>query len=252
MTWLYILAACAVILPLLWLLAKKYMNTLVERRIATYQNDLVARHCAEVENIYRQMRGWRHDYHNHIQTMKACLALNQRDKLDAYLNRLDTDLISVDTVLKTGNVCVDAILNSKISLARTKDISVNAKAYVPAELTVADIDLCVILGNLLDNAIEACLKLPDPKDRFIRIYIGIHKELFYISVSNSVGGEVKRHGFGISRLSNIQVPVYLSTKEKEGHGFGLVRIDKIVEKYSGFVDRQNEPGVFATEVMLPL
>ena len=234
------LALCAVV-PTLLLLNRHYMHRLVERRITTYQNDLVAQHCAEVENIYRQMRGWRHDYHNHIQTVKAHLQLQQYTEIGAYLDHLDTDLTNVDTVFKTGNVMVDAILNSKISLATTRRIRVNAKAIVPKELAVSEIDLCVILGNLLDNAAEACLRLPDEGDRFIRVYIDTLKDQLYISVSNAAGGAVKRSG-----------KTYLSTKEKDGHGFGLMRVDRIAEKYGGFVNRQYEEGVFATEIMLPL
>ena len=59
------------------------------------------------------MRGWRHDYHNHIQALKAHLALEQYADMGAYLSKLDGDLTSVDTILKTGNTMVDAILNSK-------------------------------------------------------------------------------------------------------------------------------------------
>lgn len=235
-----ILGACllAVAVPLV---LRRYMNFLVERRIATYQNDIVARHCDEVENIYKQMRGWRHDYHNHIQVMKAYLAQSHIEEMNQYLSKLDTDLKSVDTILKTGNVMIDAILNSKISLAQSKMIRVNAKALVPKTLSVSEVDLCVIIGNLLDNAIEACITQEREDERFIRVYIGMYKELFYISVSNSMAGEVKKTGLQ-----------YLSTKNSPSHGFGLARVDKIAEKYGGFVDRQNEKGVFATEVMLPL
>ncbi len=217
------------------------LSPIIDKRIAAFQSDLMSKHVAEVENIYRQMRGWRHDYHNHIQAVKAHLQLEQYAEIGTYLDKLDTDLTNVDTVVKTGNVMVDAILNSKISLAISKKINVNAKAIVPKELSVSEIDLCVIIGNLLDNATEACLKLPDEADRFIRIYIDILKEQLYISVSNSVGGSVKKSG-----------RVYHSTKEKDGHGFGLMRVDKIAGKYGGFVNRQNEDGVFATEIMLAM
>jgi len=88
---------------------------------------------------------------------------------------------------------------------------------------------------------EACLKQHNEDDRFIRVYIGILKEQLYISVSNSVGGEVRKDGKN-----------YLSTKNSSSHGFGLVRVDRIVDKYEGYINRQNEKGVFATEVMLPL
>ncbi len=166
----------------------------IDRRIAAFQSDLIKKHCDEVENIYRQMRGWRHDYHNHIQAMKAHLALNQTAELSAYLNELDTDLSSVDTVLKTGNVMVDAILNSKLSLALSKKINVNAKATVPKDIRISEVDLCVIIGNLLDNAMEACLKQPEDDKRFIRVYIGLLRQQLYIYVSNSVGGKVIKNG----------------------------------------------------------
>ncbi len=213
----------------------------IDRRIAAFQSDLIKKHCDEVENIYRQMRGWRHDYHNHIQAMKAHLALNQTAELSAYLNELDTDLSSVDTVLKTGNVMVDAILNSKLSLALSKKINVNAKATVPKDIRISEVDLCVIIGNLLDNAMEACLKQPEDDKRFIRVYIGLLRQQLYIYVSNSVGGKVIKNGGS-----------YISTKNFSTHGFGLMRVDKIAGKYGGYINRQDEEGVFATEVMLPL
>lgn len=218
-----------------------FFGRIIDKRIAAFQNDLISKHCDEVRNIYGQMRGWRHDYHNHLQTMKAHLALGQTTELTDYLSKLDYDLTSVDTVIKTGNVMIDAILNSKISLAVSQRINVNTKATVPGDIIISEIDLCVIIGNLLDNAMEACLKQPKEAERFIRIYIGILKEQLYISVSNSVGGEIKKSG-----------KTYISTKNSASHGFGLMRTDKIVDKYSGYINRQHEDGVFATEVMLPL
>ena len=211
----------------------------IDRRIANYQNDLITKHCEEVQNIYKTMRGWRHDYHNHIQTM---LALTDHPaQIREYLLRLNDDLTEVDTVIKTGNVMVDAILNSKLSLIQSCQIRVNAKATVPQELSISEIDLCTIIGNLLDNAMEAALKQEQKEARFIRVYMGILKNQLYISVQNSVGGEVRRSGRS-----------FLTTKDSPSHGFGLMRIDRIVEKYGGYSNRQNEEGVFATEVLLPL
>lgn len=221
----------------------KLMNLLfgrmIDRRIAEYQNDLITKHCDEVQNIYKTMRGWRHDYHNHIQTLLALLG--DEEKTKEYLLNLNHDLTSVDTVIKTGNVMIDAILNSKLSLIKSKKIKVNAKAVVPPELNISEIDLCVIIGNLLDNAMEACVQQREEDDRFIRIFIGMLKGQLYISVSNSDGGDIKKAN-----------KHYLSTKNSPNHGFGLMRIDNIAAKYQGFVNRQNEDGVFATEIMLPL
>ena len=241
MMYFYITAGILIFIILEIIFIKKYFNYLVNKRIYLYQNDLITKQCAEVENMYTQVRGWRHDYHNHIQAMKVYLASNRTEDLGSYLNKLDDDLKSVDTVIKTGNVMIDAVLNSKISIANTKEIAVDAEAVVPKGLNIQEVDLCVIIGNLLDNAIEACLKQPDADSRFIKIYIDINKEMLYIYVANSVGGEIKKTSRG-----------YISTKNSSSHGFGLMRMDKIIEKYKGFTDRQNEPGVFATEIMLPL
>lgn len=224
---------------LLVLICRAVFVRLVDKRIAAYQNDLVEKHYEEVENMYRQVRGWRHDYKHHIQTMKAHLAMGQYEELDSYLNELDEDLMTVDTVIKTGNVRIDAALNSKLALARAKGIRVNAKATVPEKLMIKEVDLCVIIGNLLDNAIEACAK-EEKEKQFIRVYIDILKEQLYIYVSNSMADNIRRQG-----------GQYLSTK-RGNHGFGLMRIDRVVKKYGGFLNRQHEEGVFATEIMLPL
>ena len=218
---------------------KRYISKTLDLKILNFQNDIILKHCTEVENIYRQMRGWRHDYHSHIQTIIACLALNQYDEANEYLYKLNDDLTTVDTVIKTGNIMVDAILNTKISLALNKKIEVNAKANVPPDLKISEVDLCVIIGNLIDNSMEACMKL-DESERRIRIFVGTFNENLYISVVNTMEREIKKGTNG-----------YISSKG-ENHGFGLMRVDKIADKYNGHVNRQHEGDAFATEIMLPL
>lgn len=146
----------------------------INRRVEAYQSDLIRKYCDEVEAIYKKMRGWRHDYHNHIQALQASMALGKYDEVDAYLHQLNDDLTGVDTVIKTGRVMVDAILNGKLNIAAQNEIPVNAKAKLPDGTPVTDVDMCVIIGNLLDNAIEENEKLA-PQERFIRVYIGRKK-----------------------------------------------------------------------------
>lgn len=235
-----IIGAFCILCSINFLLWRFWMPWYVERRISRFQNELVDRHYDEVEIMYRKMRGWRHDYHNHIQALKAYMSLSQYEQATAYLDGLEKDLTMVDTVLKTGNVMVDAILNSKLSLIQEKKIAVDATALVPEDIAVSGIDLSVIIGNLLNNAMEACMELPREQDRFIRIYIDIIKKQLYISVTNSMKGKAGKSGGR-----------FLSRKTGS-HGFGLYRIDSIVARYGGFLNRQTEEGVFATEIMLPL
>ena len=215
------------------------LSKLIDKRIAAYQNDLIATHYAEVENMYNKMRGWRHDYSNHIQAMKGHASGGDFDAVVRYLDELDTDLKTVDTVIKTGNKMTDAILNSKISLARSKNITVIADANIAVELTTSQLDLCIIIGNLFDNAMEACLKLP-VENRVIRIYMEMKQTQLYMSFTNSTAQEKKPKIGGI----------FTSTKGA-GHGFGLVRIDNIVERHSGYISRNSEEGAYTTEVLLP-
>ena len=211
----------------------------IDARIAAYQHELLETHYREVDNMYRQIRGWRHDYRNHIQTMKAYAAAEDWEAVRQYLDLLDEDLTAVDTVLRTGNPMTDAILNSKISLARAKGIDVVAHARIPVRLKSSEIDLCCILGNLFDNAIEASAKLPEDQRR-IRVYMDMKNTQLYISFTNfTAGKKLKKEG-----------KLFRSTKG-EGHGFGLIRIDAIVERLGGYISRNSEDGAFTTEILLP-
>lgn len=217
----------------------KFISRQIDKRIAAYQRELIDTHYKEVDNMYRQMRGWRHDYRNHIQTMKAYAAAQDWEAVKNYLDLLDTDLQTVDTVIKTGNPMTDAILNSKISLAKAKGIEVVADAHIPVKLKSSEIDLCCIIGNLFDNAIEASMKLPE-EQRLIRVYMDMKNTQLYISFTNfTAGNKLPKEG-----------KLFRSTKG-EGHGFGLVRIDAIVERLDGYISRNSEDGAFTTEILLP-
>lgn len=215
-----------------------------QKKLENFQDNVLKKQRDEVQNIYQTMRAWRHDYHNHMQSIKAMISMNKKEELSEYLDNLEKDLDSIDIAIRTGNVGLDAILSSKVSIARKNKIDVTCTAKVPQDMKISDVHLCAIVGNLMDNAIEACEKIPggakQTLQKFIRIYIGLFKNQLYISVTNSTK-EKKR-----KKLTE------LVTSKIGEHGFGLRRIDKIADQYQGYVNRKNEPGVFATEVMLPL
>ena len=211
----------------------------IDKRIAAYQRELIETHYREVDNMYRQIRGWRHDYRNHIQTMKVLAANGDMDAIKAYLDELDTDLNTVDTVVKTGNAMADAILNSKISLAKDRQITVQCDAHVPVRLKMSELDLCCIIGNLFDNAIEASLSLPEDQ-RLIRVYMDVKGTQLYISFTNLT-----------STKKLAKVGKVFKTSKGDGHGFGLVRIDNIIERLDGYLSRNSEDGAFTTEILIP-
>ena len=216
-----------------------FFSKQIDKRIAAYQRELIETHYREVENMYRQIRGWRHDYRNHIQMMKVLAANGDMDALKVYLDELDTDLNTVDTVVKTGNPMADAILNSKISLARSRNIPTQVDAHIPVKLKMSELDLCCIIGNLFDNAMEASMALPEEK-RMIRVYMDMKGTQLYISFTNFTAAK---------KLS--KVAKGFKTSKGEGHGFGLVRIDDIVSRYDGYLSRNSEDGAFTTEILIP-
>ncbi len=211
------------------------LDKLIEKKVATFEKELLQRYYAEVENMYGKMRGWRHDYRHHIQTMKAHAARGEYEEIDKYLDMLDEDLTRVETVIRTGNRMADAILNSKLSLAAEKEIQVKAEARIPVALSISELDLCIIIGNLLDNAIEACMELP-PQRRLIRIYMDMKGNYLYFSLTNTASGGKKAS---------------LLSSKGEGHGFGIARTDAVVKKCGGYITRASEDEAFSTEVLLP-
>lgn len=210
-----------------------------EAQTERFQRDVLSRQYDEIKEIYLNMRSWRHDYHNHLQAMKAQIAAGQIEEMKQYLDNLEQNLDSVDTYVKSGNLMADAILNSKLSLAAKKDIKVSCKVILPNILSVEDVDLCVLLGNLLDNALEACDKIP-PQQRFLRIYMATRRSQLYISIQNSAKEEL-----------DFDERNYISRK-RGSHGLGMKRVKALADKYEGYLTLANEPGIFAAELTLPL
>jgi len=159
------------------------------------------------------------------------------DRALAYIEALDASLRQVDTLLKTGNVSLDAILSAKVGQARAEGIEVSIKAAVPEGLTVSDVELSIIIGNLLDNAIEACQSAEGEK--FIRIYMAMKGKMLYFSMLNAAGTKKKKRG-----------SIFLS--EKQGmHGFGLKRAEAIIVEKNGWCKYNSEEGAFTSEFLIP-
>ena len=190
-------------------------------KLVEYQTEQSEKHLNEVRSIHKEMRGYKHDFHHHLQALKGQLEAGEVDRALAYIEQLDNQLMNVDTLLKTGNVSLDAILSAKIAQAKAENIAVTVKANVPDQLTISDLELSIIIGNLLDNAIEACRTVTG--ERFIRIFISMKGTMLYFSMLNAAGAKKKKTGS-------------LFASHKDGvHGFGLRRAEAILEEHGGWV-----------------
>ena len=221
-----------------------WIPRLIDRRTESFQSDLVNRHYEEVENMYRQTRGWRHDYRNHIQNMKILLSEGNYSELDTYMEELAKDLVTVDTVIKTGNVMADAVLNAKLYAANNLHVRVNVKANIPKNLPMSDVELCAVLGNLLDNAIKYSNGEAEIDIRCRRIATMEQGEQTEISVSD--------RGIGIApeKLKHIFDKFYRvptgNLHDVKGYGLGLFYVKTMIEKHGGSVSVKSELGKGST------
>lgn len=210
-----------------------------DRRLTAYQLELLRSGYAEIEEMYQQIRTWRHNYRSHIQTMKAHVAIGDISALSAYLDELDQELKSINSPIKTGNPMTDAILSSKLSLARNQEIACVVDANIPLRLDISELDLCCILGNLFDNAIEASLALP-PTKRMIRVYMAMKGTQLYISFTNLTAAQKQ----------NKMERLFKST-HGEKRGLGMKSIVRIVTQLGGYFNCNSEDGAFTAEILLP-
>lgn len=206
-------------------------------KLVEMQEEQARRHLDEVRSIHSEMRGYKHDFHHHLQTLKGQLEAGEVDRAIAYIEQLDRNLQGVDTLLKTGNVTVDAILSAKIAQARGEGIAVTVQANLPRELTLSDLELSIVIGNLLDNAIEACRKAEGEK--FLRLTLRIKGNMLYFYLLNSAGKKQTKIGS------------LFRTGKSGVHGFGLHRAETIVRQHGGWVKYNSEDGAFTSEFLVP-
>ena len=200
---------------------------------------MMAQYSQEVQELYANMRGWRHDYHDHLQALKAYLDKQDTQAARAYLDELEDKLDEVDPLVHSGNAMLDAIVNAKLTLAERLHIPVNEKVIVGSTPLIKDVDLVVILGNLLDNAIEAISEQPAGEPRQLRLYIGIVKQQFYLSITNT-------------RPAEQEIDYQYASTKRDKRGLGIRRVNKLVAKYNGMINRQYEASVFVTEIAIPI
>lgn len=187
----------------------------------------------------KYIKSVKHDLKIHLQTIYQMLKEKHYDAAIQYLK--NTKLVNdiSEYSIHTGNIALDAIINSKIQDADEKAINITIKCTIPADLKMLDIDMCILFGNLLDNAIEACERITERK-RSIFVYLKFRGNRLLCYIKNTAVNDFKIDGDNI-----------VSSKEDKGeHGIGLYNIKSIVKKYDGIIKMQYEDGYFVTFITL--
>ena len=191
----------------------------------------------EVEREQTQIRKFKHDLMNHFTVVATYLDLGENDKAVEYLKEIGTKFSEL-TKQYTSSPLINAILNSKRQKAAAEGIELTVKADVQENISADSMDLCTLIANSLDNAIEAV-----PPDRKIMLELLSDGETLFFSVSNRYSGEVKGNGDG----------TFISSKEdRKNHGFGIRNIKEAVARMGGKTEITADGSVFRVYAEVPM
>ncbi|MBQ3514007.1 MAG: sensor histidine kinase [Lachnospiraceae bacterium] len=184
------------------------------------------------------MRRLRHDMNAHIAALKSFCNTNENEELEKYLNTMIKESAIYDVKVYTGNKSVDAVLRPLLEDAKKKEIQVEIQGTLPDVIEVSTYDLCTIFSNLLRNAIESCEKIEDNSNRVIKLTMVSYQSLLFITMENTVVGEVKIKGNQL----------VTTKKDVKYHGLGSGNVRNAIKKYDGRLSYQCENGWFKAEI----
>lgn len=190
----------------------------------------------DMKREHTQVRTLRHDLRNHLNTALGLLERNETEKARRYLFNLADSQALNSSLRICENEIVNIVVSSKCEDMKQHGINMDIQITLPATLPITDTDLCALLGNALDNAIEATQK---SKDKQLTIRCKAERGLFMLRIENSMVGELN--------------PDLSTTKQdKKLHGFGLAAIQEIVSRYGGFWEAKTKNSDFELIVSIPL
>lgn len=213
----------------------KYMRKTADEQLLKKQIQLQDRFYKRLESSQTEIREIRHNMKHRLEAIRIQLDEEEYSRAKADLSSMLTN-IEMQRIVDSGNPQLDAILNLKLSEAQEAGIKVETKVFVASGLHLTFSDMCVLIGNAFDNAIEACQKIGEGEKRITLEMSSVNQALF-LSISNS--------------LANAAVNDLQSSKEDmKNHGFGLTSIRYMAEKYNGTVNIQTTGQTFNLEVVL--
>ena len=187
---------------------------------------------------HRQSERLRHDMQNHIIALTALSRNKEWEKLGKYLKNMKDIALDTDGDM-TGNRAVDALLYQKKRQAAEESIRWECDVQIPGECRINEFDLCVLFGNILDNALEACGRMGRDECRFIHIQAKAVKKCFLIEARNSMDRTEKFTGG------------FTNKEDSQEHGIGLLNVGDVVYGYDGALHTEAENGIFLISVLIP-
>jgi len=192
-----------------------------------------------LEEQYSQSERLRHDMKNHIIALSGLFQSKEWEKMGGYLKNMEDIGLECGGDV-TGNRAVDALLYNKRKWAEGENVKWECDIQIPAGCCINEFDLCVLFGNLLDNALEACERLKSDESRFVNVRAKAIKKCFLLEVQNSVNRAEK------------YVEGFTNKENPQGHGIGLLNVKDVVHRYNGVVNIEIKDAVFIISILVPL
>lgn len=219
-------------------------NALLENYIKLRENDIYKQQTVAYQNqldvileSQSRIRALKHDMKNHILALQALAQNGQKAEMQDYLSSMQKFMVNPTEHVFTGNESIDSLLNYKLQKAQSQLKTVASKITIPEKLDLHSFDLNVVLGNLLDNAIEASAKT---EEKILKLDLRCNKGILFLNIGNSCIG-----------VANGRKHTMLTTKaNQQDHGIGLANVRRIVEKYHGDMDIRCDHDFMEIEVML--
>ena len=239
----YIISISYMVINVVVFILYERMNKEAERNYMLIeeqkQYDMIEENNVQMNQIYSNIKTWQHDYRNHMQLILSYIERKDIKEAESYIKSLDDQIVLTNVKITTGNYLIDTIVSSKMTLASTYDIKYTCEGSLPEELGISKVDLCAVISNLLDNAIEACQKVDE--NRYIEFEIHLIKDQLYIGMKNSSNGKYKRKRGELD-----------TTKKGDFHGVGLKHIRNIIDQYNGMYKEEAGSDCFCTTISIPL
>lgn len=214
-----------------------------EKRNLAYKQQIALcnQQAEEREMAYQNTRRLRHDLNGYLIDIKTTI---QSGKFEEAEQKIDTMLeqnqVYKNEVSHSGNLVIDSLINYKYSLAKKEKIDMKCHAFAPEQLSFDGADLCIILGNLIDNAMEAVSRLSE-EQRHIEVSVSQMKGVLSISVQNPYEGKLRKNANG---------QILTNKNDSVNHGIGLLSVQRSVEKYDGELLIDDKNGLFKVSILL--
>jgi len=200
--------------------------------------DLQGDHYNKLQSNFDEVRKARHDLRHHLSVIQAFIDTGEEERLAEYIKDYRATLPDETVIVYCDNYAINSVLLYYTNMAKNEGININVNVELHDKLNISDTDLCIIFGNCVENALEACRRYDGEK--FINIKSMITGDMLTIAIDNSFNGELKKKGDS-----------FISSKESGG-GVGVQSVKSIVRKYNGEARFEASGNIFKASLMMQL